>query len=320
MRKLLEFIKNLFKKKQLYVSWMLPHVPSTNDVFFSFTEMFGATETLPQKVYMNKCRNQNQWAFERTLYACTCFGAAHWINEMAYNERWQELSRDDRRWKDLWEIALMRWAQANGGWTLNGGLELLREQNLITWYSTLTTVEEAKTALARWNIIAWGSSNIDWQTTELSKYLTPRSTEMWWWHMYVIVWYDDSLQSFIAKNSYSESWWNNGCFYIRYSDFWFLFQWKYVLHNNVDTPAFERQRKIMIGQRAKSLWLWNWERPDAIIKTTERDIVQKRIQDYLKKQWIKYSLAKYNKQTRLDAINTQYNILVAVMKANGKTI
>lgn len=320
MKRLLNFIKSLFKKKKWYVAWMLPHVPSPNDAFFTFTEMFWAIDSLPSSVYMNKCRNQNQWAFERTLYACTCFWAAHWINEMAYNERGKELSKDDRRGKDLWEIALMRWAQVWLWWTLNWWLELLREQNLITGYSVLSSIQECKTALHRWNIIAWWSSNIDWYITERTWFLTAYQDNRWWWHMYVIIWYDDSLQSFIAKNSYSESRWNNGCFYIRYSDFDKLFEWKYALHNNIDTPAFERQRMIMIWSKAKAIWLWNWERPDAIIKTTEWDIVQKRMQEYLKKNWIKYSLSKYNKQTRLNAINTQYNILVAVMKANGKTI
>lgn len=261
-------------------------LPNLNDWYFRFWSLFQATKIEPN-VWIKNTRVQNQYVTLRTYNACTCYWIAHCVNEYAYQEREKEYSKDDRKWDVLWELALKQWASLINWWYLQPCLEIVRGQWLISWYSLITSREEAMSALSRWNVLYTWAVWINWSTIGdwfWAKYFI--ETWRWWWHAFAIVWYDLSLQLWICKDSAWDKAHNDWYFYLPLWDFEKL-STTYSLHNIEDLDVFSKRKDEILLQFAQKNWFWNWTNPSKIITKEEWNLIMDRITSYLSARWIK---------------------------------
>ena len=256
------------------------------DWFYRFWSMFKATWVQPS-VWINNTRVQDQYQSMRTYNACTCYWIAHCVNEYAYNEWKKEKSKDDREWKDLWEIALSQWASLINWWYLQPALELVRKQWLISWYTLITSKEEAMVALSRGNVLYTWAVWINWSKQwdwVWSKYFIEKWR--WWWHAFAIVWYDIPTQIWICKDSAWTGQHNGWYFYLPIMDFDSLAT-TYALHNVDDAPVFAERKDEILLELALQNRIWNGTNPSKIISKQEWDLVLGRIKSFLEARWIK---------------------------------
>ena len=141
--------------------------------------------------------------------------------------------------------------------SLQDMMKFFKNHWLIDWYVKCTTAQECKNAMKNWCWIYTGSSKCSWSKTSKAKSFV--YDKDWANHCFAIVDYDDN--GLIAINSFGESWWDKGKFYIPDENYKDLFT-TYAIVDHDDTWKIDELKFKMEFNKAIELWITNWTRPD----------------------------------------------------------
>lgn len=176
-----------------------------------------------------------------------------WENVHLAFQMWDEYLKKD-------PDAIRLWA------TLQSSLDQFLSRKIISWYSTVRRVDEAKDALDSGRFIFTGSQNGDWRYVRTNKQYRIRTDGKTMWHAFAIVWYDGD--NFIGLNSY---WKDNWYFTIPSKLFNTLFT-RYAISDFRDREIINNQHQTMNdkeGAEAQALGIWNWERSNDTVTRLE---------------------------------------------------
>lgn len=168
----------------------------------------------------------------KTRMACWCYGIHHisnLLNLYEYNKQWEDYNQIDPI--DPWLEYLKENPQAQYEWSsLQTWLKKLLSNWLISWYTKLSTIEEAKNALdsGKW-IYTW-SMNWDWNKVKTVHIYWTKSKS--YWHLFCIYSYIDSW--FLAINNNGK---DNGIFIIPY-EYWDTLYTRYAISDKKDLWEF----------------------------------------------------------------------------------
>lgn len=184
----------------------------------------------------------NQSSQSETKMACWCYWIHHIsniLNLIEYSNQWINYAEINplNPWKEYLKIN----PQAQYEWSsLQTWLNRLLDNWLISWYSKLATVEEAKNAIDSWKWIYTWSMNWDWNVVKNTHIYETKDKS--YWHLFCICWYDDNW--FIAINSnWSINWYFNipykywDTLYSRYAVSDKKDLWVYTLYNNLKSKV-----------------------------------------------------------------------------------
>lgn len=271
-------------------------IPDERD--YRYELIFWLQKKYPSKYIMDKWEYQNQWLEEITKYMCVFYSTAHGNNEQNIIEG----SKVRIKWKDFWLIAsqrnlldLKRWAKIKS-WP-----DLAKDLKYIKGYSLVQELEEIKDSLVNNKPIVVGTNKGKWIAARKSPYILELGES--YGHGFVIIGYDDNYEGWclIYKNSYWENWWDEGKFYIRYTDFKdILYYSKYSLLDEID-PIIDYKQQVMkkinipMAKVGFELWIWNWQEAEkpmtreevvtVVLRTVEKvskwEITGEKIQELL---------------------------------------
>lgn len=232
-------------------------IPSRFD--YKFEELGGSVKSLPEKVLYDNTTYYNQFQENtpNTDYACSVYNLTHAVNEMNYQE-WKkyDILIPEENPVPRWITALTRGAVINQWWSLQGALKMFKDLWLIDGYTRCFTLEDEKNALARGQIICTGSNRIDWWRTRQNNNIAVIGSSFW--HLFPIIWYDEQKQLRIIKDSSGLNRWDNGKFYIKYSDNILFSRYAITDKNSIDSILALQSAKRQELARSKG-W-WNWQR------------------------------------------------------------
>ena len=233
-------------------------IPDERD--WEYNAIFGADPILPSFYIIDDGEYQNQKLEEVTRYMCVFYSSSHGSNIQNYIEG--GLTRIGG--KELWLIALEKNLLDPKAWALiQSWPKLLKAEGYIDWWAKVSTMEEIRGAICNHRpIIVW-SNKIDWKVAKASPFIATEGVS--YWHAFIIIWYDDDDELLICKNSYWNEVFDEGVFYIKYSEYsQILFPSKYAIIDSKDA-ILEYKEKVMEGiniEKAKEAFekgLWNWE-------------------------------------------------------------
>lgn len=191
---------------------------------------------------------QNQWAKSKTEMYCTAFTQSHWndvlevdmvewfMNGEQIGDRMVQLNRLGPKW----------WAY------IIDALKTNKELWFIDWYSLLKkTVAEFEHAIASGSPIATGTNRVNWRQTIANWNIVVKGS--WYWHAFLIVWYDRTKRLFKVVNSYWPWFMEGGYFYLRYEDIWLLFNGNYALYTDSDEIRKLNEFKDVVESKKSEL-------------------------------------------------------------------
>lgn len=260
--------------------------------------------------------NQSEENTPSTRNACGAFSQSKINNELNYIE-WTYPTVYCNPVVFWVETIKNYWGNVDNGSWLQGNANNAKDNWWLSWYYLTKTIQEMKDAIGRWYIIATWSKYVDWLKTIKSKDSFLVFVSDGWvadfWHLFCIVWYDDSKQAFIIANSWWDKILHNGLCYVKYTDISKL----YSRLACVDKSNTEVVDQIKIDREmlanAQALGYWNGLNPEATSKRYESVLMALRFKypkmDYniiLTKSvidWIWNGKRKDDNITRWEAIN-----------------
>lgn len=233
-------------------------VPSKHD--YKYEEVFWAVKSFPTEVFYNKTTvyNQFQQNTPDTTYACTVYGWIHSINETnALEGEEHSILIPELNPLPNWVTALTRGAVLNKGWTMQDALKMFKDLWYIKGYTRCIWLESVKSALANWQLVYTGSNQIDWGRTAQNGNIVVRGAS--YWHIFCTNGFNDETRLVTCRDSSGEHKWDNGHFYVKYSDFDILYScYAIVDANSVDSiQAYQSAKRQAL---AKEKGWWNWQR------------------------------------------------------------
>lgn len=229
--------------------------PKETDFMWSeYAEWVGDKVKFP----WDKLKVRNQYDQKETYKACSCYGLTAIFNGnqiLEFEKQGIEFVQEDPRWK--W-LAF----QAERGYpdmwaSLQDMMSFFTKRKLIDWYVRCKTAQECRNAIKNWCWIYTWSSKCSWSKTKKSGIFT--YDENWANHCFCIIDFDDNW--LIALNSFGESRWDGGTFYIPDDNYKDLFS-TYAIVDHDDTWKIEEMRYNMEYNKAIELWITNWTRPN----------------------------------------------------------
>lgn len=199
--------------------------------------MAWANTQLPETYILNDDYLQNQGLKTSTAYMCTAFGTTNWCNEVKH----KRLNPERYNWETLWNYMISKDRLDPKVWAyLIDALKSAKELNYINGWTNVYTIESIKQALFNDKFILVWSTSIDWKKTILAPFIAIKWNT--YWHAFIIVGYDDKKQLLVCENSYWDKF-DKGRFYIKYEDFWLLFNSKFAVH--IDDINFQKLNKLL---------------------------------------------------------------------------
>lgn len=197
----------------------------------------------------------DQWYEWKYRMSCTRQAMAHISNGQNIIEWvWENVHLAFQMWDEYLKKdpdAIRLWA------TLQSSLDQFLSRKIISWYSVVRRVDEAKDALDAWRFIFTGSQNGDWRYVRSNKEYRLRTDWRTMWHAFAIVWYDGD--DFIGLNSYGK---DNWYFRIPSKLFNTLFT-RYAISDFRDREIINNHHQTMNDKEwmeAQALGIWNGER------------------------------------------------------------
>jgi len=238
-------------------------IPDERDYKYKdvFEKEFLWAENFISKSILDNVEYQNQWLEEITKMWCVFYSTWHWSNEENFQE-WSKIRIINKdlciEAEKLWRLDLIKWASVSD-WPRTA-----KDLLFISGWTLIETIEEAKHSIINKRPIVVWSNKINWSLWRKSPFV------LWWnsWsgHAVLIIWYDDDYEGwcFIIKQSYWKDKYDNWKQYLKYSDFWLLYTWKYSLIDSID-PILSYKQTIMdwinlpMAKVGFELWLYNWK-------------------------------------------------------------
>ncbi len=238
-------------------------IPDERDYLYKdvFQKEFLWAENFISKSILDNVEYQNQWLEEITKMMCVFYSTWHGSNE----ENFQEWSKTRIINKDLWLEAEKLWRLDITKWaSVSDWPRTAKDLGYITGWTLIETIEEAKHSIINKRPIVVWSNKINWVLWR--KYPFVLWGTSWSGHAILIIWYDDDYEEgcFIIKQSYWKDKYYNWKQYLKYSDFWLLYTWKYSLIDSID-PILSYKQTIMdwinleMAKVGFELWLYNWK-------------------------------------------------------------
>lgn len=232
---------------------------------FKFSELVGTLSEIKKIFPQDKLQIFNQGADPDTLMSCTRQWLANITNgNNILGQNYQDINLAKKEWLKAIEIN----PSIKNQWDyLQNALKQFVDDKLISGYSVVSTIEEAKAAIDRGNYIYSGSSNWDWASVRNENLYRIRTDGRVCWHAFAFgVAYND--QWFIGINSYGN---DNGYFLIPYELFDTTFT-KYCIFDYVDQQEIDLYKQKTMEQRIeriKALGITNGQNPDMNITRKE---------------------------------------------------
>lgn len=215
---------------------------------------------LPRRVMLSNWDVVNQW----NTQLCVAYGSSECANEWA-NVLW------------LWKVSspekVANWIRTyldseidKRGTYIQYWPKALQQMSKIHSYTSATTLDWVKRALAMWLPISTWTNSFNWTLTWRWAVAVKGS---WYWHFISIVWYDDDMTRadyswraytwfLIVENTWGKNWWDNWLYYIPYELFSSLYGWKYALI--VDKDKSDEHINKLIKKIDEKKWVSKWNR------------------------------------------------------------
>lgn len=209
-------------------------------------EIFMWWEELPKSHIMQDNLLTNQWLSNLTAYWCVAYSTTNWVNEINHilKANLKNPLTLFNKMVELWRLDIKVWA-----WVIDWP-KTAKELKWISSYATVKWLEEIKHSLYKNRPLVVWTNKGNWTTSRTNPYILEVWT--WYWHRFLLVWYDDDTQLLTCENSYWEWRSDNGRFYIKYEDIeTILFKTRVSLINDeLDTVALINKERL----KAKELW------------------------------------------------------------------
>lgn len=249
-------------------------IDAPDDRDYSDSEVFGASEELPEKVLHETAPIYNQG---RTMY-CTAFSAAKWMNETNGEER-KKIGVPFE--ETIAPLALAHlWLESGDlseklGGTIQWPLNMLLKRGDIEGYTkTDPTVIAMKSALVG-NLLCTGSNTIDWKLLRTTSYIVTLKSKGSG-HAFCIVGYDDNFVTpfgkgaFIVANSYGPEYGRDGgYFYVPYEMIGVFYSRYRLIDVSNASPLYRH--------KAKLAGIWNGERENESVTRYEAATMCQRV-------------------------------------------
>ena len=229
--------------------------PDERDFLYSeYVEWLGDKIKFPWR----ELKVRNQYSQSETYKACSVYGLTYIYNGnqiIEFGKQWIEFEQEDPRWKRT-TFQAERWYLDSWA-SLQDVIKFFKNRKLIDWYVLAKSANECKNAINNGFWIYTWSSKCSWSKTNKAKEFV--YDKDWANHCFSIVDYDDNW--LWAINSFGESWWDNGWFYIPDDCFKYLFS-TYAIVDHDDTGKIDELRYKMEYNKAVELGITNGTRPD----------------------------------------------------------
>ena len=230
----------------------------------------------------------NQWAITQTRNWCWHYSKQHGINAMNILEdleRWKNNQINPRDFWIKWQDERMpqsRWI----GTSIQQNLNTFKDKWWIGWWARCNSIQDTKHALDMWRMISTWSR--DGNRPEIRKTGIYSTKKSWWiqWHLFLIGWYDDEKQIFLAPNSYWPNRWpKEWRFEIPYSEYDNLYS-KNAMFDVKSIDAINTYKEATAYQReflkAIQMGITNGDRPDKLAIRKEVAVMCYRVHEMIK--------------------------------------
>jgi len=240
--------------------WKDTLVPDDRD--YTCEMLFGYAEELPSYVLLSNNEIQNQ-RYEDP-YGCVFYSSSDSSNTMNFFEKsWIKITGHE-----LCKIAIEKWVLDVNAWAYwEDWPKLLRELWYISYYGRCRSLEDIKLSLHNKRPVVTGSNTIDWNKSLQNNFTAIYGLN--YGHFFTIMWYDDSKQRLICENSYWKDEWDNGYFYINYSDYSLLYNSKFTMNDTLNPNVIRDAITIEDAKLFFDRWYTSWTNPTAPITRQE---------------------------------------------------
>jgi len=256
-------VSNCDKKKEIIGNVSDGGSDEPDDRDYLYEEVFWSVETV-KKVQFPKSilKIQDQSAKKDTGMACSRFWGIHIHNAQQIIEHWPTFKQIEARGVWLMYLKINSKAEQEGA-TLQSVLKQLKDLGYIAGFAKCITDEQRKQAIDRGQRILSWSLYGDWWYVRDHKIYRDRTDGVKAWHIYSIIWYDDT--GWEAINSF---WPSNGYFKIPYEFTGSLFS-TYALIDKDETGELQAHKDKLLLEQARNLWIWNWNDPQKQVTREE---------------------------------------------------
>lgn len=193
--------------------------------------------------------------------ACTVFWITKVSNEENYYDK-KTITDALAKWKEY----IDKWLVPNKWehwWSLYGAMSNFKADGIIEWWYLAHTPQDVYNALALKRCVYTWTNQCDWGKTRETGVFTP-VTGTRTWHAFAIVGIDMKARQYIAANSWSKAWGEEGLFRINFDDTKYLYT-RSVIIDKIDGST-EDLADLRHSEEMKKAKIWNGKTPNDNLK------------------------------------------------------